>query len=56
MFVVANEIGITRSTVDEYDNVSVIAYFDRLNDDALPSQVMQAVELAHLKNPISDKH
>ena len=42
----------TRSTTDDYDNSSVIKYFDRLNDGALPIDVMKAVELSHAKKPI----
>lgn len=41
-----------KSTTDVYDNSSVIAYFDRLNDGALPSHVIQAVELSHAKKTI----
>ena len=43
-----------KSTTDVYDNSSVIAYFDRLNDGALPSHVIQAVELSHAKKLFSD--
>lgn len=41
----------TKSTEEEYDNDSVIMYFDKLNDGALPPQAMQAVDSAHTKNP-----
>ena len=42
----------TRSTTDDYDNSSVIKYFDRLNDGALPIDVMRAVESSHAKKTI----
>lgn len=41
-----------KSTIDSYDNSNVISYFERLNDGALPSLVMHAVELAHTKKTI----
>ena len=41
-----------KSTTDDYDNSSVISYFDRLNDGVLPSHVMHAVEMSHMMNTI----
>ena len=41
-----------KSTVDQYDNSSVIVYFDNLHDGALPSSVVQAVESAHSEEPV----
>ena len=42
------------STIDEYDNYQVIAYFDDLQDKTgvLPTAVMQAVELSDKSKPV----
>jgi hypothetical protein len=41
-----------RSTVEEYDNYNVLAYFDRLNEGALPLTVAQTIEHTHATKPV----
>ena len=42
----------SRSTVEEYDNSNVLAYFDRLQDGALPFTIVQLIEQTHTTKPV----
>ena len=41
-----------RSTVEEYDNYNVLAYFDRLNEGYLPLSVARSIEHTHATSPV----
>ena len=43
---------INRSTIEEYDNYNVLAYFDRLIDGYLPLSVAQTIEHTHETSPV----
>ena len=42
----------SRSTMEEYDNYNVLAYFDRLHEGFLPVTVAQTIEHTHATKPV----